>query len=126
LQLYNSGIAHYDFAKRWQKPGDENSTIIPSMVYPLSNSNRDDFYAATSVNVFKGDNIRFEYVRVSYNLDKRLLKKTLFQNLQLYSTISNLGILWRANKGKLDPDYDIGNSWLPVPKQWAIGVKADF
>ena len=32
-----------EFAQRWQKPGDELKTNVPSVIYP-ANSLRDNFY----------------------------------------------------------------------------------
>jgi hypothetical protein len=115
-----------DFSKRWQQPGDEAYTNVPSMIYPLSNSRRDDFYAGSEVNVLKGDNIRLQYIRLSWELSNNQNKRLPYRNLTLYANAENLGILWRANKEGLDPDYGRGNAAYPPPKRFAIGIKADF
>jgi len=124
--LYNNGLAHSDYSTRWQKPGDELITSVPSMTYPLSNERRDVFYANSSANILKGDNIRFEYIRIAYNLNKTILRQLSVIGVQAYANISNLGLIWTANRENLDPDYDAGNSAYLPPKRIAIGLKVDF
>lgn len=124
--LYNGATTHPDFAKRWKQPGDENTTTIPSQIYPVSNPNRDVFYSYTEVNILKGDNIRLEFVRLGYDLNKSIASKLLLNNAQLFVSVNNLGLLWAANKDKIDPKYDYGNSRYPNPKAVAFGLKLDF
>lgn len=124
--LYNQGITHPDFGKRWQKPGDEQSTTVPSMVYPLPDTYRDMFYAGSSVNVLKGDHIRLQSIKLSYTIDKTTWRLLPMQNLEFYLIATNLGILWRANKEGLDPDYDSGNAAFPPLKMVALGLKVIF
>ncbi|AXY76084.1 SusC/RagA family TonB-linked outer membrane protein [Paraflavitalea soli] len=124
--LFNSGVTHPDYSKRWKEPGDEQKTSIPSMIYPISEPRRDQFYAYSSANVLKGDNIRLGYIRVSYDINKSTLGKLPVKAIQVYANVENLGILWRANKAGLDPDYDSGNTPFPPPKRVALGVKFDF
>src|SRR5690606_23856177 len=60
--LFNTwGGGHADYSKRWQKPGDEQLTTVPSMTYPAVN-NRDRFYAASEPNIIRGDLIRLQDV----------------------------------------------------------------
>jgi hypothetical protein len=127
-ELFVSGLTHPDFAKRWQKPGDEAYTTIPSMVYTnyLQFTNRDIFYERSSANVFKGDNIRLEYVRLSYDINKSKLRRLPIQAIQLFLYVNNLGLLWTANDEGLDPDYNTGRAVYPLQKSFAAGVKLDF
>jgi TonB-dependent starch-binding outer membrane protein SusC len=124
--LYNNSRTHADFSKRWQNPGDETLTTVPSMIYPLSNERRDNFYATSSKNVLKGDNIRLQYIRLGYDLGKSLARNLGIQEIQLYGVVDNIGLIWRANKERLDPDYDSGNSPFLPPKRITVGVKFDF
>ncbi|HEX6429461.1 MAG TPA: SusC/RagA family TonB-linked outer membrane protein, partial [Niastella sp.] len=59
-QLVNSWAGNKDFADRWQKPGDEAITNVPSMPgqYPISSNARDLFYSLSSILVEKADHIR--------------------------------------------------------------------
>ncbi|MCS3795956.1 SusC/RagA family TonB-linked outer membrane protein [Niastella sp. OAS944] len=121
--LINSGLQHADYEKRWKQAGDENVTNVPSFVYPLSNDFRDQFYASSSANVYKGDNVRLQNIRLAYSLTRSRIKALPFQSIQVYGNAENLGILWRANDAGLDPDYNTGNAAFPVPKTFTIGVQ---
>ena len=118
--LYNRTAGHSDFANRWQQPGDEQSTHVPSMVYPLP-SNRDQFYLYNEVLVEKADHIRLQFINLSYDIDKTLWRRLPVKHIQFYIVGSNLGILWRANKNKIDPDYKL--SAFPPAKSFTIGIK---
>jgi len=100
--LYANWLGHSDFADRWQKPGDENNTDIPSMEYPLSSTQRDNFYVNSDATVLSADHIRLQDVGFSWRLQK--LFSNGISNFQLYGVANNLGIIWRKNKQGLDPD----------------------
>lgn len=120
--LFDNGVTHADYEKRWQQPGDELHTTVPSILYPdPTYGNRDVFYRNSSANILKGDHIRLEYIKLSYSINGSAPRKFPFQNLQVYVVASNLGILWRANKEKIDPDYATGNLF-PLPKKISLGL----
>jgi TonB-linked SusC/RagA family outer membrane protein len=121
--LFLSLNGHADYSKRWQNPGDEAFTNIPSMVYPLVNT-RESFYNSSEVLVEKADFLRLQYINFSYTLIKQQLKKSPIQAMQLYINMNDLGILWRANKYGLDPDYTI--SAIPPSKNIALGIRLNF
>ena len=123
--LFNNWTGNSDFTKRWQKPGDENMTNVPKMVYTNYSqfTNRDNFYLNSSVLVEKGDHIRLEDISVSYDIDKKKWHKLPFRLIRIYIYASNLGIIWRANKSGTDPYY------LDVPsngKAFSFGLNANF
>ncbi|SMD44796.1 TonB-linked outer membrane protein, SusC/RagA family [Aquiflexum balticum DSM 16537] len=92
---------HEDFGLRWQNPGDELTTTVPSM--PESNNpNRDTFYLFSEVLVEKGDHIRWQDLRVSYTLSP---KDSFFKTAEIFTYANNLGIIWKASKDPLDPDF---------------------
>lgn len=64
---------HSDYANRWQKPGDELNTNIPSNRYE-SNSARDAFYLGSEVLVEKGDHIRLQYINLNYSFQRKYYK----------------------------------------------------
>ena len=117
LQLFDM---HEDYGLRWQKPGDEQFTQIPSLQYP-SNGNRNNFYRYAAVLTDKGSHIRLQYINFSYNLTKQKLPKLPFEQMRVYFYANNLGILWRANKNGLDPSALV-SGYFPNPKTFAIGV----
>ncbi|HUZ59435.1 MAG TPA: SusC/RagA family TonB-linked outer membrane protein, partial [Hanamia sp.] len=120
--LFSNGVGNADFAKRWQKPGDEKFTNVPSMIYP-DISSRDNFYLLSQNTVDKADNVRLQFVNLSYDFSKILTSAAFFKSLQVYINASNLGILWRANKDGLDPEYP---SSIPPSKTYTIGLRTNF
>ncbi|SEM37010.1 TonB-linked outer membrane protein, SusC/RagA family [bacterium A37T11] len=120
--LFNGGIGHSDYEKRWQTPGDEQRTNVPSMAYPVDN-NRDAFYANSEVNIIKGDHIRIQDCNLSYNLNNRLAKSISLSGLQVYSYINNIGIIWRVNKDRIDPDTPDG---IRAPRSIGFGIRGGF
>lgn len=123
LALYaNWRGGHADYLQRWQNPGDEKDTNVPSLPYP-ANSGRDAFYNNSTVLVERGDHIRLQDINLSYRLPNNKTGKYIKQ-LQIYSYMNNLGILWRANKADLDPDYYAGG--FPLPLTISLGCKASF
>ena len=120
--LFSNGNGNSDFSKRWKKPGDEKFTNVPSMAYP-DVSNRDDFYLLSQNTVDKADNIRLQFVNLSYDFSRLLPSQTIFKSLQLYLNAANLGIIWRANKDGLDPEYP---SSLFPSQSYTIGLRTNF
>ncbi|HLD52422.1 MAG TPA: SusC/RagA family TonB-linked outer membrane protein [Sediminibacterium sp.] len=111
-----------DFINRWQKPGDEIKSNVPSIVFPI-NTFRNNFYNGSSVLVESGDHIRLQDIRMAYLLN---LKNNHVSHLEFYSYINNLGILWKANKKGIDPDtndaQNASDNILPM-RSFSIGVK---
>jgi TonB-linked SusC/RagA family outer membrane protein len=118
----NNDTESGDYARRWQKPGDEQRTNVPSLVYP-ANSQRDQFYNQASVNVEKGDNIRLQDLRVAWDADQRNIKKLLFKHIQVYLYVNNIGIIWKATKTTLDPDSPFS---MRLPNTVALGFSGNF
>lgn len=109
-----------DYPDRWVKSGDENRTNVPSI---KSDPARDLFYNNTELLIEKGDQIRLQDVNVSYNLPQKILNRWKFQSLSFYIYGANLGTVWKAAPGKIDPDYLMSS---PDPKNITIGLKCVF
>ncbi|MHB1177389.1 MAG: SusC/RagA family TonB-linked outer membrane protein [Daejeonella sp.] len=110
---------HGDYQSRWQKPGDEAFTQVPSI--PLAtNNNRDNLYRNSETLVEKGDHLRLQDIQLNYVLPSRLK----LRNLSFYLYANNLGILWKAASGSLDPDYAT-SAWAP-PATLAAGMKLNL
>ncbi|HWK03179.1 MAG TPA: SusC/RagA family TonB-linked outer membrane protein [Puia sp.] len=110
------------YAERWQKPGDEKRTNVPSIDY-TNNPSKDFFYANSSVQVDRADNIRFEDVNISYETNNFRWGKLHFQHLRLFTYCSNLFLIWKANKDGIDPYY------VNVPadgKRYSVGLSITF
>ncbi|MCL8000803.1 hypothetical protein M8994_21675, partial [Brucella sp. 21LCYQ03] len=100
--LMNSWRGHSDYGNRWQQPGDEDITDIPANMYS-TDSQRDNFYAGSAALVERGDHIRLQYINLSYGLPLQVAGKR--QQILVYLNANNLGLLWRANKQGIDPDF---------------------
>ena len=119
--LVNSGIGNADYSLRWQKPGDELSTNVPAFIYPI-NGLSDSFYQNSEVNVIRADNIRLDYINLSYRLDAGKWRFP-FRTFDLFFNASSLGIIWRANEDGVDPDY-IGR--VNPFKGYTFGIRGSF
>lgn len=122
-KLFAEWATNSDYSQRWQQPGDERFTDVPSLRYE-TNSSRDDFYAGSAALVEKGDHVRLQYITLNYTFAQPYQK--LFNKLQLYANISNLGILWKATDSDRDPDYNMGNFTLLPPLTLTLGLRANF
>lgn len=121
--LFKYGRGNPEYNQRWQKPGDEDRTNVPSLIYP-ANTNRETFYSNSEINVGKADNIRLNDARLSYQLSPHLIKKLSIQNFELFAYFSNLNILlWKANKFGLDPEFPTG---LKTSITASFGLKTNF
>ena len=85
---------------------------------------RDNFYSNSSVLVQRADNIRLQEVNLTYRLRPGARKSMGLSDVEFGAYGKNLGILWRANKSGLDPDYASGV--IPPSSSLSIGVKARF
>lgn len=121
--LYN-GISKGspDYERRWQQPGDEKFTNVPSRPFPAYYS-RDQFYGDSEVLIEKGDHVRLQDIKLSYDLPKKVYAKLPVLVMRFYLYANNIGVLWRANRFGIDPDYI--NS-IPNPRTLAFGCKLEF
>jgi TonB-linked SusC/RagA family outer membrane protein len=110
-QLLTLRSGHSDYALRWQQPGDELHTTVPSFVYP-NNTQRNIFYNSAEPLATKAGLIRLQYITLSYDLVKPATR--------FFINANNLGLLWRANHYGIDPEYAGG---LPPSMTLAIGAK---
>jgi TonB-linked SusC/RagA family outer membrane protein len=120
-----------DFANRWQKPGDEEFTNVPSIPaqIPTGQNNRDyRFYSNSAILVQKADHVRLQDIVIGYDLEKEKFRRLPFQRAHLYCNMNNLGILWRANKYGIDPDAVpfTETKVLPQPRSITLGARFDF
>lgn len=119
--LLRGEIGHGDFDQRWQQPGDEASTQIPSLPQ-TSDTRRNAFYMNSAVLVEKGDHFRLNDIRFSYTWNKNTNPNLPFRTLQLYTYANNLGIIWKASEDRLDPDFQTAR---PL-SSFSAGLRIDF
>ncbi|WP_346238496.1 SusC/RagA family TonB-linked outer membrane protein [Niabella insulamsoli] len=119
-ELFAGGRTNADFLKRWQTPGDELRTQIPSLVYP-TDSYRDRFFLNSAATVYKADHLRFNDIQCNYELPTSLRHPQRQARIYLY--ISNLGIIWKADKNGADPEFIESP---PPPVSYTIGCSVNF
>jgi len=116
---------HMDYLRRWQAPGDEQHTNVPAQhLGPDADGYMGSYYQYAEVLVAQGDHIRLQDVNLSYSLPPGWMRKTPFQQVSLYTYARNLGVLWRANRDGIDPDYPTAE--YPAPRTVAFGIRVDF
>lgn len=118
--MINFWSGHDDYHNRWQQPGGEKTTDVPSMIYPASSS-RDNLYQFSSVHIQKADDIRLEDISISYSIDG--IRRLGISNVKTYLNLSNLGSIWSANKKGIDPIY---NNIPSQAKVIALGASFTF
>jgi len=119
--LYNNGAAQRDFSQRWQVPGDELRTNVPSIVYPILPA-RDTFYQGSEISILRGDHIRVQDISLGYDVQLNKSNHSSLKSIKVYLYANNVGILWRANDEGMDPDYNNGNAFFPLPKSISLGL----
>ena len=113
-----------DYDQRWQAPGDERRTTVPS--FPAVNDpNRDIFYQNSDVLVTRGDQLRCQYLRLDYALPRYSRSKAHWQKAIVYACVTNPGILWRANPYHIDPDAASFGT-VPAMKTYSVGMQLNF
>lgn len=115
-KLYSSNDGHKDFEKRWQKPGDENWTNVPAMVYPLD-INANNFYLNSSILIERGDYIRLQDIRLEHSGNISIVGRKL--NFNIFGMMNNVGLLWKATDKDIDPEYR-GN--IPASRYYSMGL----
>lgn len=114
---------HMDYFKRWKEPGDEEYTDVPAYAETSINQ-RWGVYQSSEALITKGDVIRLQDISLSYSIDKHKLNNWPINNIKLHAYARNLGILWRANKNGLDPDYP--NTDYLAPRVISLGLQVGF
>jgi len=124
--MSNATQFNSDYSKRWQKPGDEVATYVPSIQFPPIKSDRSNFYTYSTPLVEKGDHVRIQDISISYEILKEKVRRSPFRRIELYGYVDNIGIIWRANKSKIDPEIYNGGLQIPRPRTYTIGFRAAF
>ncbi|MBN7816258.1 SusC/RagA family TonB-linked outer membrane protein [Algoriphagus pacificus] len=119
--VYSGSFEHGDYEKRWQTTGDELLTQVPSMP-EVANTFRDSFYLGSEALISKGDHIRLQDMRLAYSFREGRLSNSLIRNLSVYTYANNLGIIWKATKDELDPDFRTSRP----QRSFAVGINWNF
>lgn len=120
--LFHKWTGSGDYSKRWQKAGDEQFTYVPGLNYSASAA-RDLFYINSSVRVGKADHVKFEDINFSYDMDNLHWGFFRCQHLKVFTYLSNLWMIWTANREGIDPDA------VNAPregKRYSLGLSVTF
>ncbi|GGH30571.1 SusC/RagA family TonB-linked outer membrane protein [Sphingobacterium alkalisoli] len=120
---------HSDYALRWREPGDEARTDVPAYPgYNLFDTYRDEAYRYADILVESASHVRLKDITLSYNLKGKWMESLSLRSAQIYAYVDNVGILWRANKHGIDPDFvPMGYSnFLPLPRTYTFGITVGF
>src|SRR3546814_4185394 len=119
--MYTRGLNNNDCADRWQQPGDEHTTVVPSMPGDV-NTLRDELYTYSEVLIEKGDFLRLDDVQLAYTLGRS--SRGIFRSLQIYAYAKNLGFVWRATAKDIDPERP--HAAYRMPRSVALGLQLQF
>ncbi|MGY3055246.1 TonB-linked SusC/RagA family outer membrane protein [Pedobacter sp. UYEF25] len=119
--LVGSGIGHPDYALRWQHLGDELHTTVPAFQYPVDAA-RSNFYSGVQSLVEKADHVRLQYINFDWQLPLAMLKKQA-ASVRVFANCNNVGLLWAANRRRIDPDY---NEVLPPARTFSLGLQINY
>lgn len=107
--------AHIDFKYRWQKPGDELYTNIPS--FSTENMYERDFVNQYSDRYVKrADHIKLEYIKLSW----QKLNVWKIQELELGLLMSSNVLLW--SKEGLGQDPELEQSGVIIPSSFSLNI----
>ncbi|QEM11742.1 SusC/RagA family TonB-linked outer membrane protein [Mucilaginibacter rubeus] len=120
------------FLDRWQKPGDEAVTNIPSYVAdPFTDFTRryTAYYTMADINVVSASYIKLRDVTLAYNLPAKTIQSLKISSARIYLQTGNF-MIWKANKYNIDPEYQDfrsgGRGLPPYKHNFAIGINASF
>lgn len=115
------GYTYNEYSQRWQKPGDEKTTNVPSLIYPID-FNREIFYEYSEISVEKADHIMINDLQMSYILDGKVWKGLPFKSINVAVQMTGLNFfIWKASK--YDP---INLNGMPQPLAVAFKLNANF
>lgn len=121
---------HSDYARRWQRPGDELHTDVPALVgYPqVADAYRDEAYRYSGILIEDASHIRLKDISLSYDLTGRGLRRTPFRSAQLYLYVDNVSLPWKANDHGIDPDFvpQGYSNYLPLARTFTFGVNIEL
>jgi TonB-linked SusC/RagA family outer membrane protein len=121
-EYLSSPVYHMDYFKRWKQPGDELLTNVPA-ASQTNVSARSQFYQQSEILITKGDAVRLQDINLIYTMTNGK-QRFPFKTAKLYCYLSNLGIIWKANKFGIDPDYF--NADYPPPGTVSFGIQLNF
>ena len=129
---FTQGNINAEFLNRWQKPGDEAITNIPSYVanQGIGFFRRNvGYYTNADINVVSASYVKLRDLTLAYEVSPRLLQVLRLQSVRLFLQTGNY-MVWKANKFDIDPEYQSASngtrSLPPYGHTYSVGVNASF
>jgi hypothetical protein len=111
-----------EFGNRWQRPGDEKTTNVPSYVSPAADGARSDaYYTLGDINVVDASYAKLRDLTLAYSLPADWCKKAMMQSVSFRIGISNV-MLWKANHYGIDPEFQ-QSSYLGTTTGFFGGIR---
>jgi hypothetical protein len=128
---------------RWRKPGDEMFTDIPvirDMVpteyqrLPMvlgygaqTSMSQYEMYDLSDFRVVNASFLRCKYISMAYTVPAAVIRNSAVKGVRVNFTVNNIfTIASRDLKGQ-DPEIDgVGSTALPIPRQYAWSIQANF
>jgi TonB-linked SusC/RagA family outer membrane protein len=117
-----SYLGHSDYEKRWQQPGDEAFTSVPSAGIPVPL--RDQFNTNAAIHIQKADFIQLQQMQIGYDAPSTIIQSTPFLSARLFVQMTNLGNIYQSASRIIDPDVNYGGQ--PAPKTITVGLRIAF
>jgi TonB-linked SusC/RagA family outer membrane protein len=117
-------VLNSSWANRWEKPGDELTTNIPSI-----DANHEGLtnYLASDLFIDNASYVRLRDLTLTYHIPIKDWNWKFMRTLDVSITGRNLA-LWTANKDGIDPDYipTSATVTLPPSKTFIFSIRAGF
>lgn len=91
----------------------------------ISSNSEKTYNIESSFWLKNADFMRLKYLTVSYDLPKGQFYNSVFDNVRLFVTGTNLFVLSSFNKNYYDPEIGGGNAF-PVLRSWNFGINVKF
>ncbi|MFS4457302.1 SusC/RagA family TonB-linked outer membrane protein [Maribacter sp. 2304DJ31-5] len=122
INAHRTAFVHEDLEKRWQNPGDENNTDVPS--YPTDQLDpRMSVYLDSDHLVENAGFINIDQISLSWAMPKKYLEKIGLLGLSFQGQVSNIGNIWTANDLGLDPERPFSANRTPI---YTMGLRLNF
>lgn len=119
-----------EFFDRWEMPGDEKYTNVPSILgafeqSQLNGSTPYNNYNYSTERVAKGDMIRLKNVSLTWQVPAKTVKRLGVSNLSLQAVANNPWLIYADKKLEgQDPEFfNTGGVAQPVQKQFTFSIK---
>jgi TonB-linked SusC/RagA family outer membrane protein len=125
---FGGGNIDADFLNRWQKPGDEAHTNIPSYVASQSDNFRRNtgYYTSGNINVVSASYIKLRDVTLAYDLKPQLLDALHIKKASVFVQGTNF-LVWAANHYGIDPELPSQLSGSPLTTHsYSLGINVSL